>query len=355
MRLMEMPHELGFTMPRSARRCLVSLLLVALSLVCVTARAQEPTAEETKIATQEYLRGRAALDAKQFDKALEHFRKSYDTVKSPNSRFMLARTLEEMGKKPEAYNEAKGAVREADQAPDKQKYADTAKAAREMVRELSKEVALVSLIVDAPADSTLRIDDREIDRADWNGSIALEPGSHTAVLETPSQRYEKQIDVKAGEGTTLVMPPKTKSKASDDSSSDAELSASAEAEADTGSGVDPDTLRTAAFVSYGVGAVGWIMFGVFGGLALSTFDDLEESCGPSRSCLPEQQEDADRGSSFQTAANVGLAFGIIGVAAGTGLLIASFVIDDPDEDEKGDEEDAKLLVGPGYVGVHGSF
>jgi len=303
------------------------------------------------------LKGRAALDAKQYEKALEHFRKSYDTVNSPNSRFMLARTLEEMGKKPEAYNEAKGALREADQSPDKQKYADTAKAARDMVRELSKEVALVSLIVDAPADSTLRIDDREIDRADWNGSIALEPGSHTAVLETPTQRYEKQIDVKAGEGTTLVMPPKAKAKASNDSPSDdeASASASAEADADTGSGVDPDTLRTAAFVSYGVGAVGWIMFGVFGGLAVSTFDDLEESCGPSRRCLPEQQEDADRGAGFQTAANVGLAFGIIGVAAGTGLLIASFVIDDPDEDEKGDEEDATLLVGPGYVGVHGSF
>jgi hypothetical protein len=337
-------------MPRNALRLsLASLLLVALSLVGVTVHAQgaamdAATAEQKRTASQEYLLGKRALEAKRFDEALDHFKKSYATVKSPNSHFMVARALREKGRNGEAYDEAKGAIQEAESAADKKKYAETADAARQLVVELEKDVAFVSLSVDAPEESTLHIGDRDIDRSNWNGRVAVDPGTHTVVLETPNKRYEREIQTTAGEETSLSLPPPPEAATPAEPSATGEVSGEAEVAAD---GATSDGLRTASFVSFGLGAIGGIVFGVFGGLALSTFNDLDEQC-PNKVCSSSQQEEADRGNSYQTAANVGLVVGIVGITAGVGLLIASFVVDDGDEEES---NSARLLVTPRGIGV----
>ncbi|MEJ7729586.1 MAG: hypothetical protein WKG00_10245 [Polyangiaceae bacterium] len=81
-----------------------------------------------------------------------------------------------------------------------------------------------------------------------------------------------------------------------------------------------DGVRTAAWVSFGVGAAGVITFAVFGAMAASTWDDLE-ACTPG--CAQSRRDEVDRGRRDQTIANVSLVTAGAAVLVGLGLLGAS--------------------------------
>src|SRR5262245_51537725 len=50
------------------------------------------------------------FDGQQYDAAIKAFRTSYEIVASPNSRLMIARSMQKLGKLAEAYSELEGAV-----------------------------------------------------------------------------------------------------------------------------------------------------------------------------------------------------------------------------------------------------
>jgi hypothetical protein len=86
---------------------------------------------------------------------------------------------------------------------------------------------------------------------------------------------------------------------------------------DTGSG---GSLRTLGFVAGGVGVVGLGVFTVTGLMAKSTFDKLDSECKGGCSD-PGHLGDIDHGKSMQTAANVGLVVGLVGLATGVTFVV----------------------------------
>ncbi|MBI5534378.1 MAG: hypothetical protein HY898_16765 [Deltaproteobacteria bacterium] len=74
------------------------------------------------------------------------------------------------------------------------------------------------------------------------------------------------------------------------------------------------------FVVGGVGVASLIASGVFYGLRAGTTSDLDAVCGPSRDACPASAEDTyNKGKTYNTVANVTLAVGAVGIAAGAVL------------------------------------
>ncbi|MFO0672291.1 MAG: hypothetical protein U0235_22145 [Polyangiaceae bacterium] len=96
----------------------------------------------------------------------------------------------------------------------------------------------------------------------------------------------------------------------------------------------------------GVGVVGVAGFAVFGFMAKGTHDDLAARC-PGGKCTSSPDSDVSRGKTQQLVADVSLAVGVVGLAAGITLFAL--------EPKKPSDRAARVVVGAGRVDVVGRF
>ena len=143
--------------------------------------------------------------------------------------------------------------------------------------------------------------------ARWGQPIAADVGPVTVKAQAPGQApFETSVEVKPGEQQ--------------------EVAVTFGGEADPGGGfsfMSDLPLRPMAIASAGVGVVGFAMWGIFGSKASSRFDDLEKKCAGR--CDSFYQGDVDAGRRETTVSNVGLVFGIIGVAGGAALFTIDYM------------------------------
>jgi hypothetical protein len=92
--------------------------------------------------------------------------------------------------------------------------------------------------------------------------------------------------------------------------------ATASPNADDGSG-----LRTAGYVAGGVGLAGLALFAIAGLGAKSAYDKLQTDCGHTPCTDEAHRSDIEGGRLMQTAANIGLAAGLVGLGVGATLLV----------------------------------
>jgi tetratricopeptide (TPR) repeat protein len=101
-------------------------------------------------------------------------------------------------------------------------------------------------------------------------------------------------------------------------------------------------------VSFGVGALGLIGFGVFGALTLAADGDLEEGCLTRGTC---SQDDVDGVGTLALLADVSLLVGVAGIGVGVALLLLA--------GDDGDEPATALVpvLGPDSAGtmLRGTF
>jgi hypothetical protein len=88
-------------------------------------------------------------------------------------------------------------------------------------------------------------------------------------------------------------------------------------ESHTGAGVP---MRAAGYVVGSVGLLGIGVFTVMGLAARNKFDELKSEC-PARCTDADHLGDVARGKALQTAANVGLVIGALGLGTGATLVI----------------------------------
>lgn len=79
-------------------------------------------------------------------------------------------------------------------------------------------------------------------------------------------------------------------------------------------------LRTAGYIAGGVGIAGFILFAVAGIGAKNAHDRLDEACNAGRCTDASHDSDIADGKRLQTAANIGLATGLIGLGLGATLI-----------------------------------
>jgi len=290
-------------------------------------------------AQSRFVRGRDLMARKKFAEALVEFRASHEIVASPNTRLEMARCLRGMGKVVAAYAELGRTAVEAKEllAQDNryQRAFDSATAER---AEIEPRLAFVTLTVQNASDATtVTVDGEGLRRAAWSEPVPVAPEAAEIVVATPGHSPVRQtVALKAGQRSRLTLDAL--------SGDPAPPAPAAPPPAEEASGPG---LRPWAYVAGGVGAAGLVTFGIFALLAQSTYNDLSSAChgGP---CPPDKSGEISSGQTQQTAANVGLVVGLVGVATGVTLFFVSTPKDDS-------APRAGLGVAPGWVGLRGQW
>jgi hypothetical protein len=303
------------------------------------------TAEQSSQASDKYRAGVEALDAGKLDQALTLFRASYDLVASPNSRLMIGRVLARLGKTVEAYREIESAVIEADRAAERsEKYRKTASAARTELQELKGKVGLVVVQL----KTAVSVGGTEIAASDLGKPVVVAPGKVEVVVRSPGGEEERRtVDVLAGKPTTIDVAPPAAAPATGSVAPAAPCPAAAPAPAQP-TGIDQ---RTLAWVAGGVGLAGLTTFAVFGALNNKTYSELKKDC-VGDVCPRSSSDDAERGRTYQTLANVGLGVAVVGL--GSGLVLAITAPKSAGGDAR-NTRTPEVRVGPRAISVAGRF
>ena len=320
----------------------------AMAIVCSTSTAwaagvpvQSATEEQRGAASEAYVAGKTAFDAGNFEEALNKFRASHDIVASPNAHLMVVASLSELGRFVEAYDEVVVAIAAAGEAATiDPKYEPTVAQLQDAEQTLRGKVGRVTVTA-AGGGGVVTIDGKAL-RPDQLGTpVAVEPGSHLVEMEGAAPQT---IEVAAGDSTSVELAAEQHDDGGGDDT------------AAPGGGDDwfIDNRRTIAYAAGGVGVVGMVLFGAFGGLTLSKESDLDAACGPTKQCPPESTADIDDGKTYQAVANAGLVIGVVGLAAGVGLFVWD-VLDEGGGQEQAGDPSLRFTVGAGHLGLEGSF
>jgi hypothetical protein len=323
----------------------------------------QATPEQKQAAQEKYDEAMKAFQAKRFDEALAGFRASYEIVASPNTRLMVANTLQASGDVVAAYWEAQATVEVAEEAEaHDERYAAAADSARKALARLRAEVGLVTVKVvratggQASGPLELTVAGKAIEEADWGKTVAVAPGQCEVVLTSPTGSARKEIAVSAGATIDITVGPPVAGATGRAAEPDGPDAAAGSASAGgTGDG-------TALLISGGVigalGVAGAVVFAVFGSLAKSNYDSLLDQC-PNDRCASDLESQADETRTQQTVANIGLVAGAVGLAAGVSLLVAGAVVGSSSSSGEGSSEepapDVSLALGPGALMLSGSF
>jgi hypothetical protein len=226
---------------------------------------------------------------------------------------------------------------------------------------LESKLAFVTVTVaHSPADASLRIAGQVVTRSGWGAPIPVAPGSVDIVLTgaddaviaratvnaTAAQGTAVSLDVRPAPTVSDSTPTKSTLDTSDD---DKPVAAVLDTSNPVDTGASPSDrigLRPWAYIAGGLGVAGLASFTVFGLMSSSTYDDLKNTCP--QGCLPDKRSEIDRGVSEQTAANVGLGVGIVGLGVGATLFVLSL-------HQRAPQAGAALVVMPAYIGLRGSM
>jgi hypothetical protein len=158
----------------------------------------DATAAEKNAAAATYKSAMAAFDKNEFEAALKGFRESYDKVKSPNSRFMIARTLARLGRNAEAYEELNGVIADAGELGPK--YEDTVHAAYAKLDEIKPRIGFVVVTVEhGPKDATVMVGDDKLAAGRLGKPVAVLPGETAVTVSAPGKdKRTQKVQVEAG-------------------------------------------------------------------------------------------------------------------------------------------------------------
>jgi hypothetical protein len=328
---------------------LLRLPLAALAIAIATPALadgvlpSQASAVQREQAQSRFQRGKELMGKKSYGEALVEFRASHDIVASPNARLEIARCLLATGKLVDAYAEfGRTSVEAKELAAEDKRYQLAYDSATTERAALQPQLGFVSLTIENPSDATrVTVGGEEIRRAAWTEPAPVVAGTTAIVVITPGHAdVTRSVTLAAGASTSLTIDAQ-----SGEADAPGVATAAAPPPVETQGGHLP--LRTLAFVAGGVGAAGIATFAIFGAMAHSTYDDLQSACagGP---CPPSKSDEISSGKTKQTVANVGLAIGIVGAAAGATLFVLSLKRDTT-------APNAALIVAPAWVGIGGKL
>jgi hypothetical protein len=303
---------------RGARRAAIAAIFAASVAMSPAALAQAPAGDAPASASAEdpklvFARATKLYKERRFEQALPLFESLVERTNSPNARLYVGHCLVKLGRNVEAYRAFSRVLGNSTALRD-DKYDPTREAARQELYALEQRVA--KLVV-APAEVpglTVEVDDQPL-AAEWYGAAyAVEPGAHR--VEGAGHGFEpleRSVTIAAGETQTVSLA--LSRRAAD------QPQPAAVAPAAATSTPSRAPLRVAGWVAIGVGATGLAVFTIAGLSAKGVHDDLEADCGSAPCTDAGHRDDASRGKTLQTVANIGLVAGLLGAAGGTAVLL----------------------------------
>lgn len=310
----------------------------------------EATAAQKKQAMEHFMAGKAAFEAKNWEKSIAELRSSLEVVNSPNARLELARSLRDSGALGDAWTEYGRVIDDATKlAATEDRYAKTADAATAERSDVESKISFLTItVLHAPDGAQLKVGGRPVPPDQWTKPVISVPGAVDVVLTdaTGKELARQTIAATGGQQSSVTLdaqppPPPTAATPSPDDKPDFSQAAPPPVTPSNGRAY----LRPYAYAAGGVGVVGFGLFAAFGILSNSDYNDLKSSCVNGH-CPSSKSGEISDGKTYQTVANVGLAVGIVGIAAGGTLFVLSLT---------GKSDTTGLVVGPSYIGLRGTL
>ncbi len=281
--------------------------------------------------------GGEALDlfaAGDFEAALAKFREADALVPAPTLKLHIARCLDKLDRMKEAADTYREVIAT-------ELAADAPAVHREARKEAVPELA--ALLAELPsarvltkgrgaAEAKVTMDDAPLDPSQLGVKVSLDPGHYRFEARVGERVVGKSIDLRRAQHEEVVLHL-------------AEETTDVEPEAQP-SASDGGAFRSVGWAAIAVGGAGVSLFSIAGVLLLSEEQDLAERC-PERQCPPEAHDDARGFDTLRALTTTGMIVGGVGLATGITLLLLA-----PSSEA---ETAVRPLLGPGFVGVEGSF
>ena len=294
---------------------------------------------------------KALIKQGEFKDAAKKYKKADQLVPAPSYKLALARMLVELEDLVQAGDVLADCI---EQSPRQWVEKKAHKDCISLASELEDRTPTLEIDVFKPSSDevTITVDGEEFLPAD--GRVRFNPGKVDVVAK--AKGYEEWVDrVKLQEGDHPALEITMKKKGGEDEKK--------EEDDDGGGGIG----AAPAYISWGIGAAGLGVGIGFGIAAIQSTNDVLRLYGcENGECPPEAEADLNVAKTNGNVSTAGFVVGFVGVAAGTVLyLLAGDDSDDAPKSDDGDDSDnddeamlrlsATPLIGPGFVGVSGTF
>ncbi|HVK71577.1 MAG TPA: hypothetical protein VM694_44290 [Polyangium sp.] len=312
------------------RRKLRAVGIGAALLVSLFARpaAADKTDDDALRAEELFKEARAAIDRNDYVAACPKFEESLALVRRAGTLFNLAQCEEHEGRLVTAMRYYKEGIVVLDPgdprlAPSKKKLA-----------EIEPRIPFLTIKpkTELPKDARVTIDGKE---ADGIGvALPVNPGKRTIAVLAPKHTEEtylvevgeaEQVELLVSAGKVIIEPQRPVTAI-----------------------LGPR--RIAGFAALGVGALGFVGAIITGGIIVSADGRVEEGCKRVQCDTAGGYEAAELGKSMLVPNAIAWGVGIAGAGAGAVLLLL-----DAKKRREADKPGHSFVVGPGFVGVQGSF
>jgi len=299
--------------------------------------AAAATDEEKAGARAAATQGSAAFEKQHWAEALDLFTRAESLVHSPVHLLYKARSLAQLGQLVKA-REAYLAVVRDESTSSSPAMAKAREDAAKEVALLEPRLANLTVKVEGPgaAEANVEMDGVKVPIALVGVARPADPGQHTLQASAKGAAADPQtVTLKEGGGATVTLvlkpvagaPPVLPPAAAQPAVASPPMTTAA---VDTNSATQSGNgLRTASYVSFGVGVAGLAVGTVFALKASSKYSDGNALCDGRDPCTLSSADAAQReqlgkdGDSAKTLSIVGFVVGGVGVAAGTTLFILS--------------------------------
>lgn len=287
--------------------CSLALLCLALAGYAepVAAQSKDPAAAEAL-----FREGRALSDAGDIAGACAKFRESDRLDPAVGTTFNIADCEERLGRLARAWTLFDEVAQRLPPGDKRRPVAQQRAAALEpRLPKLS-----IRLAASAPSGTRVVRDGVELGAASLGTPLPVDPGQHVVVVSAPgradrsfdlivSEREIRALEVDVGE------PRTTNAGALDQPH--------VEAPADSGGS------RTLGYVLGGIGVAGFVTSAITGVLLLQKKSTVDEHCDADKRCDAEGLAATRSGKTLGIVTTVGLVTGVVGVGAGTYLILSA--------------------------------
>jgi hypothetical protein len=296
--------------------------------------------------------GADAFEKGDFKTAADRFHRAvaiFDEAKAasvpPTLLLGLARSDGKLGRYVAATETYNRIIRQGTVAGAAQVFVDAVADARHEIEPLLPKIASVTITVTGCDNPRVLVDDIAISAAAIGVKKPVDPGTHVVKASAdgcePGQTSFSVEEAKGAEASiALVKSPTPATPPSSDAPA---------AQAGVGGEASGAPLRTYAYVAFGVGAVGLLVGGITGGLALGKHGTLNDECKDGVCRSSSAKSDLDSFHTMTSVSTVGFILGGVGVAAGAVLFFVS--------PSTSSTKSAWITptIGPGSIGAVGRF
>ena len=318
-------------------------LVVLLLATTGVAAGAEPSPADKETARTLFRQGDERYRAGDYAAALEAFTAADEIMRVPTTGLERGRTLVQLDRLLEAAEIFEQVVRMPKQPGEnsvQQRARDDAARLLVTTRPLIPSLLIRIQGVSEQAEVQLEVDGVDVPEAARRFPRKVDPGRHEVKVNAQGYRSEvRAVELVEGQQAelTVALRPFDGSGSADDW---------AEPDGEESDGLE---VPVVSWIGFGLAAAGLGVGVGFGAATLGNVSSLEDECG-GKTCPPDKAGDIDEATTLAHVSTAG--FVVAGVGAAVGVL---FVLLDGGDDEEPPEATWVPQLGPGFVGVLGTF